>query len=247
MASLADLAFLRDLPHVSADEVKPSPGVVQLSSDVEPLVRLIEETDRARVLEAVADKVRSGASYQQLLAAVMLAGVRGIKPRPVGFKFHAVLVVNSAHLAALAAADRDRWLPLLWAVDNFKESQATNKKESDGWMMPPVEEGKLPSATQAKKRFVEAMDDWDVEAADRAIAALTRSAGAAEVIELFWRYGARDFRDIGHKAIYAANAWRTLQTIGWRHAEPVMRSLSFALLEHEGDNPAKRDAEPDRP
>ncbi len=37
-----------------------------------------------------------------------------------------------------------------------------------------------------------------------------------------WEYGARDFRNIGHKAIYAANAWRTLQAIGWRHAEPVL-------------------------
>src|SRR5262249_33962586 len=30
-------------------------------------------------------------------------------------------------------------------------------------------------------------------------------------------------------------------------AEPVLRSLAFAMLEHEGDNPAKRDAAPDRP
>ena len=90
------------------------------------------------------------------------------------------------------------------------------------------------------------MDNWDVEAADPAVAALARSAGATRSIELFWRYGARDFRDIGHKAIYAANAWRTLQTIGWRHAEPVLRSLAFALLDHEGDNPAKRDDEQDR-
>jgi hypothetical protein len=67
------------------------------------------------------------------------------------------------------------------------------------------------------------------------------------VIETFWRYGARDFRDIGHKAIFVANSWRALQTIGWRHAEPVVRSLAFALLQHEGDNPANRDAEPDRP
>jgi hypothetical protein len=91
------------------------------------------------------------------------------------------------------------------------------------------------------------MDNWDLEAADRAVAALVRTAGAAEVSELFWRYGARDFRDIGHKAIYAANSWRTLQTIGWRHAEPVMRSLTLALLDHEDGNPAQRDAEPDRP
>src|SRR5262249_8986510 len=56
----------------------------------------------------------------------------------------------------------------------------------------------------------------------------------------FWRYCARDFRSIGHKVIYTANAWRTLQAIGWRHAEPVMRSLAYALLAHEGSNPAKR-------
>jgi hypothetical protein len=86
-----------------------------------------------------------------------------------------------------------------------------------------------------------------VDGADRAVAALARNAGATEVIELFWRYGARDFRDIGHKAIYVANGWRAMQTIGWRHAEPFLRSLAYALLEHEGGNPAKRDDFRDRP
>ena len=113
--------------------------------------------------------------------------------------------------------------------------------------MPPVAESKLPPPGQAKARFIEAMDNWNEEEADHAIAALVRTAGAQEVIELFFRYAARDFRDIGHKAIYVANSWRTLQTIGWQHAEPVMRSLAFALLEHEGSNPAERDDEKDRP
>jgi hypothetical protein len=105
----------------------------------------------------------------------------------------------------------------------------------------------VPPAHQARRRFIEAMDNWDEAGADVAVASLVRNAGATEVIELFWRYGARDFRDIGHKAIFAANAWRTLQTIGWRHAEPVMRSLAFAQLEHEGGIPATRDAAADRP
>ena len=78
---------------------------------------------------------------------------------------------------------------------------------------------------------------------DVAVAALARTAGAQEVFERFCRYGARDFRDIGHKAIYVANSWRTLQTIGWQHAEPVLRSLAYALLEHEGENPAGRDGD----
>jgi hypothetical protein len=241
---LADLAAFNTLPAVADAYVKPA--IVQFSSDIEPLVRLIEDTSREKLLEAAVQKIKKGTTYQQLLAAVMLAGVRGIRPRPVGFQFHAVLVVNSAHLASLAAPAEERWLPLLWALDNFKASQQRNR-EAGGWMMPPVDESKLPSTTQAKQRFIEAMDDWDEVGTDRAVVPLVRSSGAAEVMELFWRYGARDFRDIGHKAIYAANSYRTLQTIGWRHAEPVLRSLAFAMLEHEGDNPAKRDADPDRP
>jgi hypothetical protein len=91
------------------------------------------------------------------------------------------------------------------------------------------------------------MDNWDEEGADRAVTALARTAGAGEILEILWRYAARDFRDLGHKAIYAANAWRTLHAIGWRHAEPVLRSLAYAMLEHEPGNPAQRDGEPDRP
>ncbi|MBI1915873.1 MAG: hypothetical protein HYS12_14230 [Planctomycetes bacterium] len=243
-ATLAEFAFLQSLPRVDAKDAKAQ--LVPLEADIEPLVRLIEDTDRSKLLESIADRIHAGTSYQQLLGALFLAGVRGIQPRPVGFKFHAVLVVNSAYLASLAATDNDRWLPLFWALDNFKGSQAANEQQGD-WHMAPVNEAKVPRAHQARQRFVEAMDDWNEEAADVAVASLVRSAGAAEVIELFWRYGARDFRSIGHKAIYVANAWRALQAIGWRHAEPIMRSLAYALLAHEGDNPAKRDAEPDVP
>jgi hypothetical protein len=247
LTGLADLSFLRGLPPVSADEARVRPATVLLNPDLEPLVRLIEDTPRDKVLDPVAARIREGTGYQQLLGAVFLAGVRGIKPRPVGFQFHAVLVINSAHLASLASTDRERWLPLLWAVDTFKASQQTNAEKNAGWMLPPVDDAKLPPSTKAKQRFTEAMDNWDEEGADRAVAALVRSAGANEVVELFFRYGARDFRDIGHKAIYVANSWRCLQDIGWRHAEPVMRSLAFALLQHDGGNPAERDEEADRP
>jgi hypothetical protein len=245
-AGLADFAFLRGLPPVAAGEAANAPDTVRFGPDTEPLVRLIEDTPRDKLLEKAADLVRHGTSYQQLLGAVFLAGVRGIRPRPVGFKFHAVLVINSAHLASMASADHDRWLPLFWALDNYKSSQAANKAEG-GWMMAPVDESKLPPPHLAKQRFIEAMDSWDEEGADRAITALARTARAEEVTELFWRYGARDFRDIGHKAIYAANGWRTLQAIGWRHAEPVLRSLAYAQLEHRGGNPAHGDDEADRP
>ena len=243
LAGLGDFAFLGRLP--AADDVTKRGAAV--AGDAEPLVRLIEDTPRDKVIEKVVGKIHDGTTYNELLSALMLAGVRGIQPRPVGFKFHAVLVVNSAHLASLAAEDRDRWLPLLWAVDNYKSAQERNKTEGD-WRMSAVAEDKVPAAHQAKKRFAEAMDAWDEAGADAAVVALGRSEGAAGVYEQLWTYGARDFRDIGHKAIYVANSWRTLQTIGWRHHEPILRSLAYALLDRGRDsNPAKADHAADRP
>jgi hypothetical protein len=247
-AVVGDLAFLNHLAPVSAEDSRLTPGTVQLRPDMEPLVRLIEETSREQLLERVAAEIRRGAGYRQILGALMLAGVRGIQPRPVGFKFHAVLVVHSAHLASQASPDSDRWLPLFWALDQFKSSQADNKRQGD-WHMPPPKEMPLPTAAQARARFQEAMDHWDEAAADQAVVGLARTAGAAEVFEIFARYGARDFRDIGHKAIYVANSYRTLQAIGWEHAEPVLRSLTLALLERGGTkgNPAELDEPADRP
>ena len=113
--------------------------------------------------------------------------------------------------------------------------------------MGPVDESKLPASHRAKAAFAEAMDNWDEAAADRAVTGLARTTGAHEMFEMLCRYGVRDFREIGHKAIYVANSWRTLQAIGWEYAEPVLRSLAYGLLDHDGGNPAKGDAEPDRP
>src|SRR5206468_8458157 len=126
VAGLGDLAFLKNLPPLTAAEVQVRPGTVRLNPDIEPLVALVEETPRNRLLEVFGERVRNGTTYQEILSALMLAGVRSIKPRPVGFQFHTVLVVNSAHLASIAAQDRDRWLPLFWGLDNFKASQERN-------------------------------------------------------------------------------------------------------------------------
>lgn len=244
---LGNLAFLNTLPAVSAEEARVDPKVVRLAPEIEPLVRILEETPREALLEEVGRRVKAGLSYRDALAALLLAGVRNVQPRPsVGFKFHAVLVVNSAHLASLAGPDRERWLPIFWAIDNFKSAQAQNQKEG-GWRMKPANELKLPRADKAREAFIRAMDKWDVEEADTAVTALARSAGTNELFDLFARYGCRDFRDIGHKAIFVANSFRALECIGRHHAEPVLRSLAYALLHHEGDNPARRDGEPDRP
>ena len=243
-----ELGFLSKLPAVSAADAKLDSKLVRFGSGIEPLVRLLEETPRERLLEAVAAKIHGGTSYRELLAALLLAGVRNVQPRPsVGFKFHAVLVVNSAHLASLSSPDTDRWLPIFWALDYFKAKQLEEERSS-GWKMIEADEAAVPPARKARETFTHAMENWDEEAADAAVTGLARTAGANDVFELFCRYGARDYRSIGHKAIFVANSWRTLQCIGWQHAEPVLRSLTFALLNHRGEpNPAESDLSADQP
>ena len=210
------------LPKLSAQDVQPKALTVQFAADIEPLVRVLESTPREDVLGVCIHKIHSGLNYQQMLAALQLAGIRNVQPRPsVGFKFHSVLVVNSAHLASLASPDEHRWLPILWAIDNFKSSQAQDERENN-WTMSPVDEGRVPTAAKAESQFISAMDSWDEAAADTAAAGLARTAGATRIFDQFIRYGIRDFRSIGHKAIFVANAWRTLQTIGWRHSEPIL-------------------------
>jgi hypothetical protein len=208
--------------------------MVRFRPEIEPLVRWLEETPRDRLVEGLLGRIRDGLSYREALAATFLAAIRNIKPRPVGFKFHAVMAVHSAHLIA-QHADRDAaWLPLFWAADHFKGSQARDVEEGD-WTLAAVDESRVPGPNTARAELIDALERWDETKADAATAGLVRAAGAAEVMEVFWRYGLRDQRNIGHKPIFTMQCWRTLQTIGWQHAEPVLRSLAFGLLDTQGD------------
>lgn len=210
------------------------PDAVRFRPEIEPVVRWIEDTPRERIVEVAVDHLKNGLPYRDLLAGLFLAGVRNIKPHPVGFKFHAVMVINSAHLLGQTAAVNDRLLPLLWALDTFKNSQAQDVKEGD-WTLGKVDESRLPRPDTARDVLLRAMDRWDAAAADAAVAQLCRTSGAAETMEPIWRLAVRDQRNIGHKPIFAMQCWRTLQAIGWQHAEPVLRSLIFGLLDLHGD------------
>src|SRR5262245_48818427 len=85
LAGLGDLNFLSRLPRVSATEAQLPARAVQLHPEIEPLVRLFEDTPRERLLEEVATKIKHGTTYREVVAALLLAGVRNIQPRPVGF------------------------------------------------------------------------------------------------------------------------------------------------------------------
>ncbi len=247
-SSLGLGGLFSSLAPLSAHDVQLDGGIASFADDIEPLVQFLENTPREVIIEQTARRVQAGLSYRELLAALLLSGIRNVQPRPsVGFKFHAVLVVNSAHLASISGPAQDRWLPIFWAIDNFKSSQARDVKEGD-WTLAAVDESRVPAPDQAIGQLRHALDVWDEAEADVAITSAVRHFGLNRVFDELAAYAARDFRSIGHKVIYLSNAARTLQTIGPEYAQPVMRSVVYAMLNHQGQpNPATSDLEADRP
>ncbi len=119
---------------------------------------------------------------------------------------------------------------IFWAIDYFKSAQAERSPRPAGRCRrstSPACRRDWPLSPQ----FTEAMDQLDVEKADAATAGLVRSLKPQEIFHQFARYAARDFRSIGHKAIFLANAWQDARSHrpGPCRADPPLARLRHAL------------------
>ena len=179
-------ALLR-VGRVSAAEASVTPEMVRFTPEIEPLVRLIEDTSRDRCIEAVAEKVVNGTTYQHVLAATFLAGIRNVNPQPPGFKFHCVFLAHSANYLAQSAPVEERLLPLFWVLDVFKKSQAEDERGGDFVLRENA--GPVPEGAIALSEFRDAMEDWDESRADAAVIALARSGDPRQVFDQLWAYG----------------------------------------------------------
>jgi len=230
IGSAAATGSLLNLPPVLTAETT-TPDIVRFAGEFEKYVRLIEDTPRNRAVEVLAHELKKGMTYQQFLGSMFLAGIRNVNPQPPGFSFHCVFMIHSCnYLAKMGPAD-ERYLPLFLALDDFKKAQDFDTKRDEGNFVLREPSRLALSGQKAWKAFHAAMDDWDEAGADAAITSIARQSSMDEVFEELWEYGARDFRNIGHKIIFVAHAHRTLQEIGWENAEPTLRSLMLGLLD----------------
>src|SRR5436190_13863072 len=117
---------------VSRSQAEVTPEITTFSPEIEPLVALIERTPRDKCAAMVAAQFKAGVSYRELMAALFLAGVRNINPRPPGFALHSVFVIHAAHLISLQAPVDSRLLPLFYALDIFKSSQERDASAKTG-------------------------------------------------------------------------------------------------------------------
>jgi hypothetical protein len=223
-------------------------GFTETDRPVTVLLDLLENSPRERIPRELGGMIRNGLRYEDLLAALSLAAVRNVQPYPdVGYKYHSVMVLWSIHLTTQHLSSADKWLPVVWATDNFKRAQGA-ERDSGGWRLPARPAASIGSEESARRALVAALDSWDRDAADAAIVNYVQAARLDDVFSVLFPYGARDLRAIGHKAITVSNAHRLIAILGSAHAEPILRSTVAALQNSDGGpDPASHDLEPDQP
>ena len=223
-------------------------GFAGTDPPVATLLQVLEDAPRERIPRELAGRIRAGTRYEDLLAALVLASARNVQPYPdVGFKYHSVMMLRSVHATAQHLSAAEKWLPIVWAADYFKDTQA-QERAAGGWRQPMRPRLKAEDPQAARRALIIALDHWDRDAADAAIVQYARSASADGIFSVLFPYGARDLRAIGHKAIAVSNARVLTGLLGSTQAEPLLRSTVAALLNSETDpNPGGHDLGPDRP
>src|SRR6516225_7485588 len=76
---LGDLAALAPLGPAKADEAKVTPDLVRFSPEIEPVVRLIEQTPRDKCIAVMVEQLKKGLPYRYFLAALYLAAIRAAR------------------------------------------------------------------------------------------------------------------------------------------------------------------------
>src|ERR1700751_1785150 len=143
-------------------------GVGGTDQSVEGLLKWLEESPREDIPRGLVRMIRTVLRYEALLAALCLAAVRNVQPYPdVGFKYHSVMMLRSIHSTTQHLPSADRWLPIVWAADCFKDAQA-QERVSSGWRMPTKLVSPNPDQQAARRSLIGALDNWDRDAADTA-------------------------------------------------------------------------------
>jgi hypothetical protein len=211
---------------LAAFAAEPPPATVRFGTDIEPIVRLIDETPRDRCVAVFIDQLRRGLSYRRFLAAVFFAGIRRRRSN------HDVYKIHSVHQVSLDARPEERLLPLFWALHGYKKRQ----EEFTNPLFTELR-GPLPAPEKAGAELAVAMERFDVDRAERALVALARDQGARQTMEQFWVYGLRNLGMGGHAAILVANCFRALETVGWQEAEQALRFVVQDIYQLRAERP----------
>ena len=212
------------LSHFAAGNTTFDSELVRFSPDLEPLVRPIEDTPLDRCVPMFVKQREARLPYECFLSALFLGALRwGV--------IHQICQVQSCYQISSAALTEERLLPLFWALHRLKkEYEAPGARRG-----PKALQGPLPKPNSAASILHDALLHSDADLAERAAVVLAGAMGARHAISRLWEFAGRSIHFLGHDAIVLANGSRTLDTIGWQHAEVALRYATRELALNHAD------------
>jgi hypothetical protein len=223
-AALVDLSFLAPLSHATASSTALDSELVRFGPELDPLLKLIEVTPLDRCVPEFIKQLESGLSYERFLAVLFLEALRSGDA-------HQVCQVHSCHQISSAARIEERLLPLFWALYRLRKELDVPGTRREQKTLPAA----LPKPDRAASILRDALCDADADLAERAAVVLARTVGARQAMSRLWEFAGHSIHSLGHDAIVLANSWRTLDTMGWQHAEIALRYATRGLGLHRGD------------
>ena len=208
--------------------------LVEFEPATETLVRFVEETDPAAIVDATVGRLRDGADAGALIAAAGLAVSRATE-LPPGHHGGPVHPVSGMHALGRLTARLVGDGALMPAVQSVA---LANKHIHDPNMgpgaMPALDPGSLASAGKQSllDGLAEALRARRAAAAERHLVPLLEVATPGEIMEVLLEIMLRRNALDDHYFLYPIFAFRGLDELGWQHAATLLRPPLRFLSRH---------------
>ena len=187
--------------------------------DREPLVRLMQETPPERLMSALAEQLRGGATLRDLVAAAALANARTFGGQDyVGF--HTMMALTPAwHMARELPRDRQP-LPVMKVLyRNTQRIQEHGGRDSE--VLEAIELEGLPAEQRADgAALIRAMLEKDMQRAEQLFARIAGGAAEDAFNELLLMV---QHETEVHRVVLPYRAWDLLDLVGRDHAHTLLR------------------------
>ena len=195
--------------------------------NLEPLVRLMQETSHERLLPAVVEKMQAGTPLKTLVAAAALANARCFGGQDyVGF--HSFMALSPAWQMSRELPQDEQALPVLKVLyRNTHRMQETGGREHE--VLHELEAASEAS-TAGGPQLQEATRSADYEAAERCFAGMVNGPLGEAYNHL--QFSVQDEVDV-HRVVLAWRAWVALDLTGPDHAHTLLRQSVRYCTRHE--------------
>ena len=196
---------------------------------IEPLVALMQDTPVDSLLPAVVDRIKSGEDFGRLVTAAALANARTFGGNDYE-GYHTLMALVPAYQMSRELPDSHKALPILkvfFRNTNHIQQSGGHAHEA----LHPVSPAPLSSGECSGEALRDLVRNRDVQAAERAFAALTEKSVPDAYNDL--QYLVQDYIDV-HRVVLAWRAWSLLDLAGKENAHTLLRqSVRFCCDEEK--------------